>query len=91
MSNEEKKNVTEKEMEEVAGGDFTDILRPFVKPFPIPTPDPKPQIPFDPGNGYGVRCPKCGSSNIVLSLEHDEVGVFDCKYCGNHFTKRYGE
>ena len=39
------------------------------------------------GNEYGVRCPKCGSDNVKLEYTHDEIGVFDCKACGNHFTE----
>ena len=42
------------------------------------------------GSGY-PSCPKCGSSDVELDYEHDEVGVFDCRKCGHHFTKRYGE
>lgn len=40
-------------------------------------------------NPWGVVCPKCGSLNVTFQYEHDEIGVFDCNNCYNHFSKRY--
>ena len=37
------------------------------------------------------NCPNCGSSQVQMLYEHDEIGVFRCDKCNHQFTKRYGE
>lgn len=35
---------------------------------------------------FGQKCPKCGSDDVYLYYEHDEIGVFRCRACGNQWS-----
>ncbi len=41
------------------------------------------------GESFGKKCPHCGSGDVSLYYEHDEIGVFRCNKCGHQFTENW--
>ncbi|MBR2769587.1 MAG: hypothetical protein IKD68_11695 [Solobacterium sp.] len=41
------------------------------------------------GESFGKKCPKCGSGDVNLYYEHDEIGVFKCSTCGHQWSENY--
>ena len=42
------------------------------------------------GENFGKKCPHCGSEDVSLYYEHDEIGVFKCSKCGHQWQESWG-